>query len=709
MPLACAGPSAHTGARPPAGSAETFDTNEQAERKVVPKSGEARTRVRQLLMATSFFSDADKADAQRMTQLIDAFEELRAEAGTNIITQGEQGDSFYLVESGQYEVLILTDARNPFKSWSSSEEYERVCMGTHGPGESFGEVALMYNTARSATVRCVEEGVLWRLDRASFRAIVLASEVSTIARREAFLKSIELFSALTERERSQLVPLLTEEKFADSEYIVSEGDVADCLYLVYDGEVVCHKNEVPAPTTSSAASFLKAREVQMGRAAFTLARRGTEDIIARPVQRGQDLMRLATGDMFGESCLLNTTEGLKSGKEIQERRKANVVAVGNVMMLRLAREDFERVLGTLRDAISSGLKSKILRAVPLLGELPITEREQVIGLFTDVTYKRGQDIVVEGDARKDERRFYIIEEGSVDLYQTPARGTRQEKFASLGRGEFFGERSILTGEPPVATVRAASDVVRCVALAQSDFVKSFGSVEKFLQREMTKRDRTNLQAQKSAVPFHKLELIEVLGTGSFGRVQLVSAPNGRSYALKCMHKAKLVELKQVEHANNERQLMLMCDHPFVLKLHATYQTEDEVFLLIDLVLGGELFSLLGTVRETGGFSEPATRLYAACVVSAIGHMHDREIVYRDLKPENLLLDERGYLRIADLGFAKIVKDRTFTLCGTPDYLAVRAPRTRLDPSHPRARARTAVARRRASGFAARIRPSVRRR
>jgi len=113
--------------------------------------------------------------------------------------------------------------------------------------------------------------------------------------------------------------------------------------------------------------------------------------------------------------------------------------------------------------------------------------------------------------------------------------------------------------------------------------------------------------------------------------------------------------------------MEQLDHPFLVRLYATYKDKDRLYFLLEPALGGELFSVL---REKPLFDEPTARFFAACVVSAFEYMHSKNIIYRDLKPENLLLDKQGYLKVTDFGFAKdISSGRTWTLCGTPDYLA----------------------------------------
>jgi len=110
----------------------------------------------------------------------------------------------------------------------------------------------------------------------------------------------------------------------------------------------------------------------------------------------------------------------------------------------------------------------------------------------------------------------------------------------------------------------------------------------------------------------------------------------------------------------------MCDHPFLLKMEATFQDDDELYMVFELILGGELFTLLrGKVK----FSMYDASFYGGCVASAFSYLHERKIIYRDLKPENIMIDASGYAKVVDFGFAKVVHDKTYTLCGTPDYLA----------------------------------------
>ncbi|KAG8689500.1 camp-dependent protein kinase catalytic subunit [Ceratobasidium sp. 394] len=162
-------------------------------------------------------------------------------------------------------------------------------------------------------------------------------------------------------------------------------------------------------------------------------------------------------------------------------------------------------------------------------------------------------------------------------------------------------------------------------------------------------------------------ILHTLGTGSFGRVHLAcSRHNHRHYAIKVLNKSKVVQQKQVEHTNSERSVLATVRHPFIVNLWGTFQDVNNLFMVMDFVPGGELFTLL---RKSKRFPSPVAKFYSAEVILAIDYLHSHDIIYRDLKPENILLGADGHIKLTDFGFAKHVPDITWTLCGTPDYLA----------------------------------------
>jgi len=168
-----------------------------------------------------------------------------------------------------------------------------------------------------------------------------------------------------------------------------------------------------------------------------------------------------------------------------------------------------------------------------------------------------------------------------------------------------------------------------------------------------------------------LELKDTLGTGSFGRVRLVQVLNcdaalTKYYALKILKKSEVIYLKQVEHVKTEKKILEEVTHPYIVNLVGAFQDPKNLYLMMEYIIGGEFFSHL---RKAGRFPNETSKFYAAQIVLVFEHLHSMSILYRDLKPENLLLNKKGNCKVTDFGFAKRVEYRTWTLCGTPEYLA----------------------------------------
>ena len=164
-------------------------------------------------------------------------------------------------------------------------------------------------------------------------------------------------------------------------------------------------------------------------------------------------------------------------------------------------------------------------------------------------------------------------------------------------------------------------------------------------------------------------IISVLGRGYYGKVMLVQKKGTRNlYAIKSIHKARLVQSKKVHTVFSERNVLMKVKHPFIVSLSFAFQSASKFYLGLEYVPGGELFRYLQK-RETLPIYE--VRFYAAEIGLAVSHLHKQGVIYRDLKPENILLDEEGHIKLTDFGLAKDLSfdSSTSTFCGTVEYLA----------------------------------------
>ena len=247
----------------------------------------------------------------------------------------------------------------------------------------------------------------------------------------------------------------------------------------------------------------------------------------------------------------------------------------------------------------------------------------------------------------------MIAKGEVEI-------KKGDKFIrTLGKYEYFGERSLLFSEVRSASVFATKKV-EALKLNKKSFLNVIDSnIRNYLEYR--------IRLQDSTLDLSDLIVINKLGYGNFGSVWKVMSKNHKTlYALKMVSKAKILEYDIEQNIKDERKILARIDHPFIMKLVKFYDEEHKIFFLTELVKGDDLFNALNYLNI---LDKSQGLFYFASLLLITEYLHLRNILYRDFKPENIMIDETGYLKLIDFGAAKIIRDRTYTIIGTPSYTA----------------------------------------
>eukprot|EP00826_Nyctotherus_ovalis_P049568 TRINITY_DN6004_c0_g3_i4.p1 TRINITY_DN6004_c0_g3~~TRINITY_DN6004_c0_g3_i4.p1 ORF type:complete len:448 (+),score=149.48 TRINITY_DN6004_c0_g3_i4:144-1487(+) len=205
---------------------------------------------------------------------------------------------------------------------------------------------------------------------------------------------------------------------------------------------------------------------------------------------------------------------------------------------------------------------------------------------------------------------------------------------------------------------------------------SFPNLQRTKSHSLYQKDKS-----EKKVLLNDFKIIKIVGKGNYGRVFLVEMiSTGKVYAMKELRKDVLIDTDQIENTRIEKEIMKNANHPFLISLDYVFQTPGKIFFVMKFMKGGELFTLMSKERR---FPESRVKFYAAQIVLALTHLHKNNIIYRDLKGENILLDEDGYICLADFGLARFLEEdkRATSFCGTPEYMA---PEVVLSKGHNKA-------------------------
>nr|XP_022920561.1 cAMP-dependent protein kinase catalytic subunit alpha-like [Onthophagus taurus] len=190
---------------------------------------------------------------------------------------------------------------------------------------------------------------------------------------------------------------------------------------------------------------------------------------------------------------------------------------------------------------------------------------------------------------------------------------------------------------------------------------------KILEGHKSQFDKLWARQYEPSTPLVGFDMIRVLGTGAFGQVVLAKHKiTSVHYAIKIQKQSVLVKTQQVHHTYYEKRILQSVSFPLVVNMDFSFKDSTYIYFVMPFVNGGDLFTYLKKVKK---LKEDLCKFYAAQIVLALEYIHFLSLVFRDLKPENIMIDSTGYLKVCDFGFCKYVDTRTYSLCGTPDYLA----------------------------------------
>uniref|UniRef100_UPI00398EB7E7 cGMP-dependent protein kinase 2 n=1 Tax=Pristiophorus japonicus TaxID=55135 RepID=UPI00398EB7E7 len=424
------------------------------------------------------------------------------------------------------------------------------------------------------------------------------------------------------------------------------------------------------------------------------------DYVIKQGKPGNHLFVLAEGklEVFQNSKILTSISIWTAFGELAIlyncTRTASVKAVSSVKTWVLDREVFQNIMRGTAQARHEQYRN-FLRSVSLLKNLPEDKLAKIVDCLEVEYYDKGDYIIREGEEGS---TFFILAKGKVKVTQSTDNHMEPQLIKVLQRGDYFGEKALISDDVRSANIIADENNVECLVIDRETFnqtVGTFDELQNYLQGYVAElaRDDEKRHAKISTCvqggeislemiqlkekvatfsptsPFRNLEIIATLGVGGFGRVDLVKMKNENvTFAVKCMKKKHIVDTRQQEHIHSEKKILEEACSPFIVRLFRSFKDNKYVYMLLEACLGGEIWSIL---RDRGCFDEFTAKFCISCVTEAFDYLHHIGVIYRDLKPENLMLDTEGYIKLVDFGFAKKIArgQKTWTFCGTPEYVA----------------------------------------
>ena len=617
-----------------------------------------------------------------------------------IFKQGSSPGCFYILRQGQCDILINNEKKDTLQK-----------------GAYFGDTALLYGTCREYTVKTSTDCYVWVMEKKNFRKVIEHILHITYEDNNSNINKLAIFGIASTDQKIRLANNIYRETHLEDKTIYDKGKLSNCIYILKDGsinlqkdgkimktltkgecfgcfEVICNSNRITDAIAKEKTHLLTIpvfwlknlygdnyRSV-LAISLIKVAFMNCPNLKKLNLKFIDEIFNLITFKFYEKE-----TEIIKSGEPknsliIVTIEGELIDATGKIVCQRncvlngkeIYEEDMTRIQGGIRCKANSflailkntDLKQHFKCSLKMLGEKSsFIEQLKKVTLFKNLTNAKlenlskkikvekvpnGKNVITQGE---EGTRFYIIKKGLVDIF------VNNKYIRTMNENEYLGDRALCFKEPRSATAKANGDV-EVYYLEKEAF-------ETVIEKNLKDYLKDRLYLQDDTVDLKELDYYMKLGSGSYGNVSLVRyRKNKYFYAIKNISCKQILYTQLHQNLELERSILVKIDHPFIVKLVKTMKDKNYVYFLMDFIKGKELFDV---IRDIGLLNKSQTQFYGASIMLAVQYLHERKFIYRDIKPENIMVLGNGYIKLIDFGTAKAITERTKTIIGTPHYMA----------------------------------------
>ena len=633
--------------------------------------------------------------------------------GRIVYEEGDNGNFFYILASGKVESYEKGNLKKIYLPW-----------------DCFGELSLLTKKKREETIKCIEKSELFTLEREIFLDIQRNINESILKERFNFLNTISIFKSLDNISKYNVAQKIELKEFKENDKIINKGDIGDNLYIIKEGlvSVKINNNEIRKLGNNDyfGQNCIILENIKRGADIFSiknticysLSRNNLKDALGNhfinvillcffkyTIEQNKNLKSI-----FIESLLEDLFQAFKlkvynrnekifdcnNEDKLKSNSKRLIIVVEGSIYINKNNNNETELIASKGDIIGESLfkdnkkeignnlfvnpdcitlESDILSLCKILkidlnNEKPlnilnIISKLKKIYLFRNLSDKTLESLALKFKKIKFDENTVIYEQGELgDLFYLISKGKIQinqnnNYIKNLEKGDFFGENSLFQSNKRTETIKTIEKVV-CYTLLKSDF-------DDIIQNKIIKNYLYKIYIlQDNSIQLSDLYYIKFLGKGKFGNVSLVHNTKN-IYAIKAISKLSVEKQKILgKYFKNERKIMLLLDHPFIVKLVKSLKNENYCFLLIENINGKNLDEYLSTRLMKKNIIE--TQFYSGSIFLMLEYLQKKYIAHRDIKPSNIMIDSNGYLKMIDFGTSKLLKDYTSTIIGTPHYI-----------------------------------------